>query len=78
MKKFTTKLNEMNQQDEVDFTKIQEDALRMLRHATNDVVRELKEKWFDAAEEDLIWLEEKYLEETLNNLSEIIARKVKS
>ena len=68
----------MSEVDSVDFTKIQEDALRMLRHATNDVVRELKEKWFDAAEEDLIWLEEKYLEETLNNLSEIIARKVKS
>ena len=78
MKKFSTKLNEMNDPDTVDFVKIQEDALRMLKDATNGVVRELKEKWFDAAEDDLLWLEEKYMDETLKNLSEVIARKVKS
>jgi hypothetical protein len=78
MKKFTTKLNEMNEADSVDFIKIQEDALRMLKDATNGVVNELKEKWFDAAEDDMLWLEEKYIDETLKNLSEVIARKVKS
>ena len=78
MRKFTTKLNEMNDPDTVDFVKIQEDALRLLKNATNDVISELKEKWFDAAEDDSTWLEEKYMEETLKNLSEVIARKVKS
>lgn len=80
MEKFTNKINEineMNEPDTVNFTKIQEDALNMLRDAVDKVVVDMKEKWLEA-EDDLTWLEEKYYEETLKNLSEIIARKIKS
>jgi hypothetical protein len=76
MKKFT-KLNETTVPD-VSLTRIQEDALEQLKKATEGVVKELKKKWFDSEIDDLTWLEEKYFDETLKNLSEIVARKVKS
>ena len=79
MKRFTNKINEnIDEINSITFTKIQEDALRMLRKSTDDVVRDLKKKWFNSDIDDLTWLEEKYYEEVLKNLSEIIARKVKS
>ena len=77
MKKFS-QINEMEEYDEVTFTKIQKDALRLLKESSKNVVSELKKKWFDTDQDDFTWLEEKYLEKTLQDLSEILARKVKS